>query len=326
MIDNISRYVYEVYRSRSVSEAAKKLFISQPALSASIKKAEAELGAPIFNRRTLPFTLTAEGRLYIDAVEQMLRIEEDTRNGIRDMGDLKSGTLTIATSTHISFYAIPRICEAFSKKFPGIDISIVFDSTADLPALLERGTADLIFTPSDSGLGGFVTEALLEERCVIAVRRDYRDAERLAPYALDYGEIISRSYGDDRTVTDLSIFGGLEFIYSPPNTNLYKKKKMFFGESGMSRHVITSTSNHQLNYNLMRSGFGALFTTDAAIAASAPSADCLYFALRGEDTTQSFLVAYSQDADSHSRRIAGEFIRVAKSLFDGEDPLAVFKC
>ena len=44
MLDTLAKYVYEVYRSKSVSAAAKKLYISQPALSSSIKKAEKELG------------------------------------------------------------------------------------------------------------------------------------------------------------------------------------------------------------------------------------------------------------------------------------------
>lgn len=44
MLDNLSKYVYEIYRSKSVSAAAKKLYLSQPALSASLRKAEDALG------------------------------------------------------------------------------------------------------------------------------------------------------------------------------------------------------------------------------------------------------------------------------------------
>ena len=49
-------YVYAVYQEKSFSKAAKKLFVSQPALSRMVKKAEDEIGAPIFDRSTLPIT------------------------------------------------------------------------------------------------------------------------------------------------------------------------------------------------------------------------------------------------------------------------------
>ncbi len=322
MLDNISRYVYEVYRSRSVTEAAKKLFISQPALSASIKKAECELGAPIFNRKTLPFSLTAEGKLYIRAIEQILRIEEETKSSILDMGELKSGTVTVATSTHVSFYAIPRICQAFAERYPGIDINVVLDSTENLPSLLEKKTADLIFIPGGDEPAGCVCEVLFEERCIIAVRRDYGRLEALMPYALSYEEVVGRRYGKEKMISDLSLLQGVEFIYSPPHSNLYKKKKILLGDAGIAGHVTASSSRHQLNYNLMRSGFGALFTTDAAIATTKNNEDCIYFAIDDPEATQSFLVAYAADSDSHVLRIAKELIDTAKMLFNAENPLA----
>ena len=74
MLDSTARYVYEVYWLKSVSNAANSLFISQPAISAAIRKAEKDFGAPIFNRKTLPFTLTEEGKIYIAALEKMLAL------------------------------------------------------------------------------------------------------------------------------------------------------------------------------------------------------------------------------------------------------------
>ena len=60
-------YVYAVWQEKSFSAAARKLFVSQPALSASVRKVERELGLPIFNRSTTPLQLTDAGRAYIDA-------------------------------------------------------------------------------------------------------------------------------------------------------------------------------------------------------------------------------------------------------------------
>ena len=58
-------YVYEVYKERSFSKAAENLYISQPALSAMIKKVENKVGMPLFDRSTNPIQLTDCGKRYI---------------------------------------------------------------------------------------------------------------------------------------------------------------------------------------------------------------------------------------------------------------------
>ena len=68
-------YVYEVYKEKSFSKAAKNLYISQPSLSANVRRVEAKIGYPIFNRNTSPLTLTECGERYIQSVEEILAIE-----------------------------------------------------------------------------------------------------------------------------------------------------------------------------------------------------------------------------------------------------------
>ena len=64
-------YAYEVYKEKSFSQAAKNLYVSQPALSSSIKKLEARFGITIFDRSSQPISLTDEGRVFIDSVESI---------------------------------------------------------------------------------------------------------------------------------------------------------------------------------------------------------------------------------------------------------------
>ena len=67
---NEMRYVYSVYQEKSFSKAAKKLFISQPALSKSIRALEAELGVTLFKRDPRELSLTSEGEnVYCYAVD-----------------------------------------------------------------------------------------------------------------------------------------------------------------------------------------------------------------------------------------------------------------
>lgn len=68
-------YVYAVYKEMSFSRAAEKLFISQPALSAMVKKVEKRIGSPIFDRSCSPIRLTNCGKEYISCIEQIMDVE-----------------------------------------------------------------------------------------------------------------------------------------------------------------------------------------------------------------------------------------------------------
>ena len=65
-------YVYEVYKQGSFTKAAKSLYVSQPCLSALVKKTEEKLGFPIFNRNSNPLQLTECGQEYIRYIDRRL--------------------------------------------------------------------------------------------------------------------------------------------------------------------------------------------------------------------------------------------------------------
>lgn len=319
MLDNLSKYVYEVYRSKSVSVAAKKLFISQPALSASIKKAEKELGFPIFNRETIPFTLTPEGKIYIDAIEKILAVKNSAMDKIHSISTLNGGTLRIGTSTNLSYYVIPKICESFLKKHPGINIDILLNTTSDLKETLEKKASDLIFIPLEKKPKNIISETLFEQRMVVAIQKSQSIPETLLPYALTYNEIIQRSYPSEKEVSDTSLFDNIEFLYCHPSSNIYKKRKMLFASIDIDTHITSNRGQQILNYNLMQAGFGALLTTDADISTITDTQRCMYFVLKGE--TQKFSIAFSEDTDPHTLNIVSEFIKTAKELYCSENPL-----
>lgn len=73
---NEMKYVYAVYQEKSFSKAARKMFVSQPALSNMVKKAEAEIGRPIFDRSTIPLTVTKEGMYLFVQSNRFFRFRE----------------------------------------------------------------------------------------------------------------------------------------------------------------------------------------------------------------------------------------------------------
>ncbi len=320
MLSTTARYVYTVYRAKSVSLAAQELFISQPALSRAIKKAETELGAPIFNRKTLPFSLTPQGKLYIEAIEKALQLEKETVEKINDIQHVQGGTLRIGTSTHLSFYVIPKVLKEFQKQHSHVDIHIVMTDTEKLYEQLQKENADLIFISGEPAPPDCYAVNLLQERFVVAMPRNMV-TETLRPYALDHESLISGTFDTQKEINDMSTFHDISFIYSPPHTNVQKKRTVLFGKSDIAPYVTSNASRQQLNYNLMRSGFGALLTTDANIATMPPDPDCAFFALGGAEAKQHFSVIHTKKETDPSSRIVREFVGTATALFACDHPL-----
>ena len=80
-----ANYAYEIYKEKSFTKAAEKLFISQPSLSLTIKKLEDNLGVPIFDRSGREICLTDIGEKYISAIEEINIIEKNLKNEIDDL-------------------------------------------------------------------------------------------------------------------------------------------------------------------------------------------------------------------------------------------------
>ena len=313
MLDNTARYVYEVYRLRSVSQAAEELFISQPALSAAIKRAETELGAPIFNRKTLPFSLTPEGRVYMDAVEKMLGIEKQATNRIRQIGEVKQGTLRVGMGTHLSYFVLPAILKEFHRAYPQIDVRIELCPTRELLELLEKDGADMILDTVDALPAGYTAVPLLQERFVVAVPQQ-AETEALHPYLLNHRDLVEGNYSEDRVLHNRDLLRGMEFVYMPPGTATYKKRRLLLGDSDIAPYVVTSKGSQQLNYNLMLAGLGAFLTTDANVATVPYGDRCRYIAL-GE--CQQFCMIYPTATESV---VLKTFEETAKACF-GDAPL-----
>ena len=86
-------YVYEVYKQKSFSKAAAKLYISQPSLSANVKRIEKKVGYPLFDRSTKPLELTEGGKQYIHTGHQIMTATTEFDTVINDFGELRTGSL-----------------------------------------------------------------------------------------------------------------------------------------------------------------------------------------------------------------------------------------
>lgn len=144
-------YVYEVYRTQSFSKAAKNLYISQPSLSAMIKKIEAKVGAPLFDRSTNPIQLTEYGEQYIRIAEKIMDLEDEFAYYTDNLNELKTGHLSIGTTSFFASYILPKYISQFSAAYPHVKVNL-YEADSQTPAqkasVMRWTWSSTIFTPA----------------------------------------------------------------------------------------------------------------------------------------------------------------------------------
>lgn len=137
---------YYVASSLSFSEASKQLFISQSAVSQSIKTLEKKLEQPLFIRSTKKVRLTPAGQVLFKHIEPAINLINRGENQLLDAEGLGFGLLHIAASDTICRYFLVPYLKQFHQKFPNVPVKVTNATSLSCADLLEQGKADLIVT------------------------------------------------------------------------------------------------------------------------------------------------------------------------------------
>ena len=102
-----------------------------------VRKAEKEMGAPIFDRSTIPLTVTKEGAYYIRTVEKILFLERNLERYFQDIAGLQGGTLALGGASYFCSFVYPDLIARFQTKYPQVTIDLTEGNTRELKAGLE---------------------------------------------------------------------------------------------------------------------------------------------------------------------------------------------
>lgn len=267
------KYAYAVYQERSFTAAAKKLYISQPALSLTVRKLEEALGYPVFERSGKAVSLTPPGEKYIRAVEKILQIRADLEKELDDMRLLHTGRLSIGCSTVISTYVLPGVLKTFMEKYPNIQVELKVENSLVLGQLLESGGVDLVIDNTQIKREEFAYEPLFTEQILVAVPEGLTVNRALAHARLSREALAAKAFGDVPRVP-VSAFAGEDFILLKPGNKMRYIADAIFREAELHPKVVFEFDRVDTAVSFTENGFGVSFVTD--IAAGACRAACLY--------------------------------------------------
>lgn len=151
------RVFKEVAEAGNISTAAKNLYISQSAVSQSIKQLETALQARLFSRSPRGVSLTGEGQMLYQYVRSALGLLATGEDKLSQAQQLLLGTLVIGASDTVTSFFLTHYLDAFHRLHPGIRLKIVSGRSTKVLSMLKSGAVDIAFasSPSDSAISNW---------------------------------------------------------------------------------------------------------------------------------------------------------------------------
>lgn len=139
------RIFYVVAKSGSITKAAQELFISQPAVSQSIKQLETQMGGRLFVRTSKGMALTYEGKIIYEYIEQANVLIGVAEKKFSQLKELTYGEIKIGASDTITRHFLLKHIRKFVEKYPDVNINITNRTSSETVNLLKAGKVDIGF-------------------------------------------------------------------------------------------------------------------------------------------------------------------------------------
>jgi len=256
-----AQYVYAVYREASFTKAAQSLFVSQPCLSAAIRQIEQKIGAPLFERSAASVKPTELGLEYIKTAEQILSLEAQFLNRVKDVNSLTYGTVRVGGSNYISSYILPRIIDTFSRRYPDVVVSLTEANSTELNDLLQSEAIDLIIDSFDEAPSDISYYPLSQEKILLAVPDSYSSNSH--DLGVSPGDIFeSQTDCTDLPAVPIHLFRQEKFILLKSGNSMYEHAMDIFRSSGITPRVSLFLDQLSTSNSLTAQGNGCCFVTD----------------------------------------------------------------
>ncbi len=157
----------------NISNAAKKLYISQPAVSKAISRLEEGLDAELFYRSSRGVALTPAGEILYRQLEAAFSAIESGEEEIRQKEALGAGRLAIGASTTLCKYVLLPYLKQYLEDNPHVDVSISCQSTHETIAALENGGLDIGLIGETKRLGGLTFQPVRTIRDILVATKGY---------------------------------------------------------------------------------------------------------------------------------------------------------
>lgn len=239
-------YLVAIAEEGTVTSAARRLFVSQSALSHQLRDLEQELGGPVFERLGRSMRLTALGRAILGDARTAITAAARVTRAARAVAGGEEGDLVVATVLSVAAGLLPRTLAKWALSRPRVTTHLrEFQHKAALEAEVAQGGADLALGPRPAGWEGELVSLGAEEFVVVLPPGDEAD--------------------DGSGVVDLAVLAGRRWVLYHPQHGLAELVAAACARAGFTPHGIVHTWQVELAARLAAIGLGPAMIPDNAV-------------------------------------------------------------
>lgn len=273
-------YVLTVYREKSFTKASEKLFISQPSLSASIKRIEEKIKAPIFERSSSPLKLTEIGERYVKYATEMENMEKGFCAYLSDHENLLFGKIKIGGSSLFSSFILPELVSHFKSQHPNIELEIYEDSTKNLLTKLLLGEVDVIMDNAVLDDERFVGVVYGQENLLLAIPKSFNVNQALKDKRLLAKDVCNDKHCLQNSCVSPKLFNDLPFVLLNVENDTGKRAQKILKKHKVNHKVVFRLDQQISAFNLARTGMGITFVSDLLVKKSASEQDLYFYPIK----------------------------------------------
>ena len=309
MFEN-KEYILNVIREGSISAAAKRMYISQPSLSASIKRIEEKISVPLLDRSTTPVSLTEAGREYVKYALQIEETERAFSQYVSDHYHILTGTVRVGGSSFFASFILPKIIADFHSKYSHIEVEIFENNTELLLEKLHTGELDIVIDNAIINDDGIKETLFSPERLLLAVPANSNINEKLKDFRLTAKDVAKGKHNEDRYQLPLTAFADEPFILMNTGNDTGKRAANLFKKYKITPKVKFRFDQQLTSFNVSALGIGISFVSDTLIRQMGKIESLYYYSI-ADDYTKRNIYFYVKK-NHYLSQVCQKFIEISK--------------
>lgn len=313
MLLSHSDYFIAICEEESISRAAEKLYVSQPALSKYLKNLETTLGVTLFDRSHQPLKLTHEGQIFYSFVQNYVNLENTLKKNIHQSLHSASGEVAIGMTSWRGQTVLPALLPKIRKKYPHLHLKIYEGTHEYLATLFKNNKVDFCIFHLPNQYEDVIYQKLVREKILLCVRSD-------DPFNALVHRISCGNYYEISTSDFLKDPSG-EFILLRPTQNIRLITENYLHYIFKPFTIALEISNISTATELVRSGIGKTFVPENMVSHLSNQEDLTFYHIRDASLSWELCLAWRKDRplNALSSLVATEIQSYFQSILSDTD-------
>lgn len=276
---NTLQYALTLAEEGNMRNAARRLYISQPSLSQSIRRLELELGTSLFIREKGGIKPTQAGCLYLEWAKKVVHSQKNMLDKINAVKGGRASSIKIGTTFYRASRLLAQVLPRFLERCPGCRVIVEECSSSKLESLLENKSIDFSITPASYDQIKYVNVPFFQERILLA-----------APFSLPLSCRESEPYAS----VSVQALHGVPFVILAEDLYIGRLARSFFSQPDCEPNIIMQCRTLDTALSMVHKGLAATLVPLPLYSSDAP--ECIrYYQINHPAAVREISVIYRKE-------------------------------